>query len=124
MEIRGRNPGSGNEISKPFSGPRRETLNVAFPSMGIKRGKEREVNTGDRKTSGRVGALKEVGLPARWAVFLGPGKGFPVKKVRPLPALDAQDEGLPVLKGRLKERLEVEGVPVEMKEALKFQKTT
>lgn len=72
--------------------------------MGIKQG-EKEVNTGDRKTSGRVGELKEVGLPARWAVFLGPEKGFPVKKVRPLPALDAQDEGLPVLKGRLKRKV-------------------
>lgn len=82
--------------------------------MGTKQ-REEEVNTGDRKTSGRVEELKEVGLPARWAVFLGPGKRFPVKKVRPLPALDAQDEGLPVLKGRLKERLEVEGVRVEMK---------
>lgn len=48
------------------------------------------------------GKLKEVGLPARWAVFLGPEKRFPVKKVRLLPALDAQDEALPVLKGRLK----------------------
>ncbi|CAK6437785.1 unnamed protein product [Pipistrellus nathusii] len=123
MEIRGRNPGSGNEIPNPFSGPKRQTLNVSFPSMGIKRGKEREVNTGDRKTSGRVEELKEVGLPARWAVFLGPGKRFPVKKVRPLPVLDAQDEGLPVLKGWLKEKLEVEGVPVEVKEALKSQKT-
>lgn len=65
----------------------------------------------------------EAGLPARWAVFLAPGKGLPVKKVRPLPALDAQDEGLPVLKGRLKERLQKEGVPVEMKEALTSQKT-
>lgn len=61
-----------------------------------------------------MGELKEVGLPARWAVFLGPGKGFPVKEVRPLPALDAEDEGLPVLKGQLKERLGVEAVPVEL----------
>lgn len=65
-----------------------------------------------------------MGLPARWAVFLSPGKGFPVKKVRPLPALDARDEGLPVLKGRLKERLEVEAVRVKMEGALKPQKTT
>lgn len=114
----------GNEISSPFSGLGRETLNVSFPGIGINQGKEKEVNTGDRKTSGRVGEFKEVGLPARWAVFLGPGKGFPVKKGRPLPALDAQDEGLPVLKGRLKERLEVEEVPVKMKEALKSQRTT
>lgn len=70
----------------------RKTLNVSFPGIRIKQGKGREVNTGDRKTSGRVGELKEVGLPARWAVFLKPGKGFPVKKVRLLPALDAQDE--------------------------------
>lgn len=40
--------------------------------MEIKRGKEK-VNTGDRKTFGRVGKLKEVGLPARWPVFLDPG---------------------------------------------------
>lgn len=50
-----------------------------------------------------------MGLPARWAAFPGPGKGFPEKKVRPLPALDAQDEGLPVLKGRLKEKVRIGG---------------
>lgn len=70
-----------------------------------------EVNTGNRKTSGRVGELKEARLPARWAFFLSPGKGFPVKKVRPLPTLGAQDEGLPVLKGQLEEMLEMARMP-------------
>lgn len=101
MGTRGRNPDSGSGISNPFSGPGREALNVSYPGTGIERGKWREINTDDRKTSGRVGELKEEGLPAKWAVFLGPGKGFPVKKVRPHPALDAEDEGLPVLKGQL-----------------------
>lgn len=47
--------------------------------------------------SERVKELEEVGLPARWAVFLSAGKGLPV-----LPALDAQDEGLPVLSSYLR----------------------
>lgn len=64
MGTRGRNPDSGSRIANPFSGPGRETLNVSFPGTGIKRGKWRKVNTDDRKTSGGVRELKEVGLPA------------------------------------------------------------
>ncbi|XP_030717464.1 mitochondrial 2-oxoglutarate/malate carrier protein isoform X3 [Globicephala melas] len=105
MGARGRTPDSGIETANPFNGAGRETPKISLSGTGIIRGKGTEASTGDRKTSGRVGELKEVGLPARWAVFPSPGRGFPAKTVRPLPAMDAQDEGLPVLKGRLKERM-------------------
>lgn len=55
-------------------------------------------------TSGQVGRL-----PIPWKRVSG--------KERPLPVLDAQDGGLPVLKGRLKEMLDTERVPAQMEGA-------
>ena len=73
MGTQGRNHGSGSEIPKPFREPGRKTLNVSFPGTQIKRGEGKEVNTGDRKTSGRVGEAQgggtsgQVGrLPRSW----------------------------------------------------------
>lgn len=82
MGARGRTPDSGSETANPFNEAGRETPKIPLSGTGIIRGKGTEANTGDRKTSGRVGELKEVGLPARWAVFPAPGRGFPAKKGR------------------------------------------
>lgn len=73
---------------------------------------------GRKETQVTAKLLEGWGSPGRWDFRPGGPSSYPWEKgfrqrVRPLPALAAQDEGLPVLKGRLREKLEMEGLSVE-----------
>lgn len=77
------------KIHNPFDGAKRKTLNVPFTGVERKRRKGTEANTSD-KNFWKGGGAQGGGTSGQVGSFPSPWKGFPVKKVRPLPALDGR----------------------------------